>query len=214
MRVKWGNEFSAMRKTAYALSESDVHAYVLARGMGFCEWCGAPLVTDVHRIDGGQTPESYIALCQEHGIANNLLAEKARWLERNLADEKLLYVTAAIIKDDDDRVLVCEKSNGLWEFPGGKMDEGEYLEDCLIREIREELALDISIHEPFLLVDHDYGAIKIRLFSFVVPLKEKKGIILSSHKRCDLRAVHELNDIAFSQADIAIADKLRCLKKA
>lgn len=61
------------------------------------------------------------------------------------------HVTAAVIRDGK-RVLICrrpmEKScGGMWEFPGGKLEEGESLQDCLVREIHEELDLDIQVLE-------------------------------------------------------------------
>lgn len=55
---------------------------------------------------------------------------------------------------------------GFWEFPGGKQEKGESLEDCLEREIKEELGLRVKAVKPVLTVDHDYGFKLISLHVF------------------------------------------------
>lgn len=62
---------------------------------------------------------------------------------------RLLLVTAIALLDEEGRVLLAQRPEGkhmagLWEFPGGKVDEGETPEEALVREMREELALDIA----------------------------------------------------------------------
>ena len=62
---------------------------------------------------------------------------------------RILLVVAAALVDDDGRVLVAQRPPGkamagLWEFPGGKLREGETPEAALVRELAEELGIDIS----------------------------------------------------------------------
>jgi 8-oxo-dGTP diphosphatase len=64
----------------------------------------------------------------------------------------MMQVAAAIICREG-RVLICQRAAGRlahhWEFPGGKLEHGETLEECIIRECKEELAIDIKIKRIF-----------------------------------------------------------------
>ncbi len=62
---------------------------------------------------------------------------------------KLLLVVACALVDEDRRVLIAQRPEGkalagLWEFPGGKLDPGERPEEALIRELKEELGIDVK----------------------------------------------------------------------
>lgn len=52
---------------------------------------------------------------------------------------------------------------GYWEFPGGKVEAGETIEACVVREIREELGLTVTVDEKLLVVEHDYPHGQVRL---------------------------------------------------
>ena len=79
-------------------------------------------------------------------------------------------VVAALIWDHD-KFLICQrpqnKARGLlWEFVGGKVEPGKTRQQALIRECREELAIEIAVKDVFLEVVHTYPDIKIRLILF------------------------------------------------
>ena len=85
---------------------------------------------------------------------------------------KIVLVAAAALIDRDGRVLVGQRPHGkhlagLWEFPGGKVDAGETPEAALVRELREELAIDTwrSCLAPLTFASHDYGE-----FHLLMPL--------------------------------------------
>ena len=70
------------------------------------------------------------------------------------------------------RVLVCQRKDddtfgGFWEFPGGKREDGETLEQCLARELREELAITARPTARLTTIEHDYPHVQLRLHPFV-----------------------------------------------
>ncbi len=80
-------------------------------------------------------------------------------------------VTAGIIWNGDGRFLITQRPldgmlGGLWEFPGGKRRPGEALPDCLRREIREELAIQIEIGELLCTVEHAFTHFQMTLYAF------------------------------------------------
>lgn len=87
----------------------------------------------------------------------------------------MIEVTCAFIIEKD-KVLITQNDKNSdhplqWEFPGGKIKSGETAEACIIREIKEELELDISVEETMVEVEHDYSIKKIRLIPFICKIK-------------------------------------------
>lgn len=79
-----------------------------------------------------------------------------------------VVVAVGILLDEQGRVLVTRRApgahqGGLWEFPGGKVEEGETLQEALARELREELGLLVEASEPLMVLEHDYGDKQVRL---------------------------------------------------
>ena len=77
---------------------------------------------------------------------------------------RIVLVAAVALVDADGRVLLAERPAGksmagLWEFPGGKVEPGETPEACLIRELKEELAIDVtaSCLAPYTFASHGYA---------------------------------------------------------
>ena len=85
------------------------------------------------------------------------------------------HVTAAVIQNEN-KILISQRMaddslGGLWEFPGGKQEPGESLESCLIREISEELNIEIVIKKYLFSIGHIYKNKKITLHIFLCLLK-------------------------------------------
>ena len=74
---------------------------------------------------------------------------------------KRIHVAAAVIRGLDGRILIARRADsqhqgGLWEFPGGKVEDGEAVEVALARELREELGIEVTVARPLIKVRHDY----------------------------------------------------------
>ncbi len=81
-------------------------------------------------------------------------------------------VAAGIIRNADGRILIAERFDecpygGRWEFPGGTLEEGETLQECLQRELEEELGIRIRIDEPFVVIERPYASPDISLHTFL-----------------------------------------------
>ena len=80
--------------------------------------------------------------------------------------DRVLVAVAVILFED--KILLSKRHDashqgGKWEFPGGKVETDETVEQALIREIEEELGLYVTKQEPFLIVEHDYADKQVRL---------------------------------------------------
>lgn len=74
---------------------------------------------------------------------------------------KRIHVAAAVIRGNDQRILIARRADtqhqgGLWEFPGGKVEEGEPVRTALSRELQEELGIVVTAARPLIKVQHDY----------------------------------------------------------
>jgi 8-oxo-dGTP diphosphatase len=83
----------------------------------------------------------------------------------------ILLVVAAAVIEREGRILVTKRPDGVhleghWEFPGGKCAPGETLEQCILRELWEELAVDAVVESELLSTSHDYVDRRVELHFF------------------------------------------------
>jgi 8-oxo-dGTP diphosphatase len=123
----------------------------------------------------------------------------------------LISVVCGIICKDD-LVLICRRKperslGGYWEFPGGKVEDDESNEESLLRELIEELNLNVSIKKHFFNTVHHYEKITIELISFIC---ETKDLALEStdHDQLEWVKINNLLKWKLAPADIPIARAL------
>lgn len=114
-----------------------------------------------------------------------------------------LVVAAAVI-ERDGTYLVTRRQRGVhlegyWEFPGGKCEDGESLDECLRRELREELGVGASVDAELLSVAHDYADRVVELHFISCELTGTPEPLLGQQMRWVAR--HELRDLRFPPAD-------------
>lgn len=126
---------------------------------------------------------------------------------------KHIEVVAAIIKNDNKILCVQRNENKLsyiskkYEFPGGKMEPNETKVETIVREIKEELSMDIIVNEEFLTVTHEYPDFLLTMHSFVCT-SHNSDLVLNEHIDYKWLNVDELIKLDWAAADIPIVNKL------
>ncbi len=124
-------------------------------------------------------------------------------------------VTAAVIRrmgtDGVAQYLLAQRPDngllaGLWEFPGGKIEDGETLEECLRREIREELAADVIIKAPFGTYKHAYTHFRVTLNAFICEIDRDPQPLAAQALRW--AAASELDQFPMGKIDRQIARRI------
>lgn len=116
----------------------------------------------------------------------------------------MIEVTCAIIIKNSGILAVqrgAESSHPfLWEFPGGKIHADETAEQCIVREIKEELTVEIDVLYRLQAVDFDYGVKQIRLIPFICRIVSGEIVLTEHIRKCWLKA-DEWQTISWSGAD-------------
>jgi 8-oxo-dGTP diphosphatase len=114
-----------------------------------------------------------------------------------------ISVVAAVIERDDHFFLTRRQAGthleGLWEFPGGKVDAGESHADALRREIREELDADVDVHDLVFEITHEYPDRIVALYFYRCALTGTPRPLLEQEMRWVAR--RELRSLGFPPAD-------------
>jgi 8-oxo-dGTP diphosphatase len=125
---------------------------------------------------------------------------------------KVVEVAAGLICHDGRYLIAKRRSGvhlaGLWEFPGGKREQGETLEECLQRELLEELNVRIDIPVPFQIIRHEYPEKTVELHFFRCTIGEG----LATPVDCaEIRWVHpsEMGNYQFPPADRPVIEALQ-----
>jgi len=126
---------------------------------------------------------------------------------------KQVEVVAAIIIHNNKILCVQRNLNKYdyislkYEFPGGKIEIGESRETALLREIKEELNMEITILNEFLTSIHEYPDFKLTMHSFICTCKDN-GLTLNEHLAFKWLAKDKISDLDWAEADISVVKKL------
>ena len=125
----------------------------------------------------------------------------------------MINVVAAVIKDENEKILITQRNlkkaqGGLWEFPGGKIEPNETRENAIVREIKEELDIDIEVKSYLSEKVFNYPEKDINLIA--LECKKINGEIrLLEHEDYKWVSKNELENFQFAPADLFIIEKIK-----
>ena len=124
----------------------------------------------------------------------------------------MIEVVAALIWDKD-KFMICQRPAHktralLWEFAGGKVEQGETKEQALVRECQEELAVTLSAGDVFMEIVHEYPDITVHLTLFNATIAEGVPQKLE-HNNIRWISVSEIDNYNFCPADVKILDRIK-----
>ena len=127
---------------------------------------------------------------------------------------KQIEVVAAIIRDSEGRIFATQRGYGewkdWWEFPGGKMEEGETPEEALKREIWEELDTRVAVERLVQTVEWDYPAFHLTMHCYLCHV-ESGHLLLKEHEAARWLRAEELESVGWLPADRDLVSKLKKL---
>lgn len=129
---------------------------------------------------------------------------------------KTIRVVAAVIKSSNQEgntmIFATQRGNGEfkggWEFPGGKIEEGETREEALVREVKEELETEVAVEGLIDTIEYDYPTFHLSMDCFWCKIIEGK-LILKEHADAKWLTKEELNSVEWLPADIELIEKIR-----
>ena len=125
----------------------------------------------------------------------------------------MINVVAAVIKDENEKILITQRNlkkaqGGLWEFPGGKIEPNETRENAIVREIKEELDIDIEVKSYLSEKVFNYPEKDINLIA--LECKKINGEIrLLEHEDYKWVSKNELDNFEFAPADLFIIERIK-----
>ena len=116
-----------------------------------------------------------------------------------------IRVSMGIILDSEGKILIAQRNlqknfGGMWEFPGGKQEANESPEDALIRELKEELSIDVEVLQSF--SPYDYRDESIEVSFYPIQCKIIGGMIVNNeHEEVKFISLEEIDNFEFAPPD-------------
>ena len=124
---------------------------------------------------------------------------------------KTIRVVAAVIRDKDKIFATARgygEFKGGWEFPGGKIEEGETPQEALVREIKEELEAEIEVGQLIDTIEYDYPNFHLSMDCCWAEIKSGQ-LVLKEAEAAKWLSREELDSVEWLPADITLIDKIR-----
>ena len=136
-------------------------------------------------------------------------------------NKEIVEVSAAVIVEGDN-ILATQRGygefKGKWEFPGGKIKKGEFEEDALIREIKEELNADINVIDYLTTIRYEYPKFNLIMHTYICTLKNNVEFVYHNDKELEHDNMvwldkHDLDHLDWLPADVEAVKAYKKLRR-
>ena len=129
----------------------------------------------------------------------------------------MIDVVCGVLMDRQGRYLACRRPQGkhlggLWEFPGGKVDPGEAPETALVRELREELGIDVTTGAALTAVVWRYDRGEIRLLPYFCTMPDDQTPRAIEHEELLWCAPENFGTLPWAEADLPVLDQILAMR--
>ena len=126
-------------------------------------------------------------------------------------ERKITTVVAAVIREGN-KIFATQRGygefKGFWEFPGGKIEDGETLQEALVREVREELDVEILVGDLIDTIEYDYPDFHLSLNCFWAGIVSG-NLTLKEHQDAKWLSKDELDSVEWLPADITLIEQIK-----
>ena len=166
----------------------------------------------LNQIGLSNTPVVFIHLPPEGKIPVEKQVDKVIQIASTIVTRPTYDVVAGLLFDNKGRILACKRPAqdawaGWWEFPGGKMDQGETASDALVRELKEEIGITANPRKLIESTTFEYDDRTVKLQIWNCGIVDEKEIILNEHDESRWLSRDELMDVKWLPADLPIISR-------